>query len=268
MIAEPEDRQFHYLLQAILRRAGLDASQYKISYLKRRLAVRMRATQKTNYADYRRLLETDPQEYAYLLDRLTINVSNFFRDPGVYGQIKRKVLSQWQHQPKLRIWSAGCAHGQEPYSLAILLGEGLPTICHWSILATDIDPTVLEHARTGRYSADSIQPVLPDLRQKYFEADGEERVVKMLLKRRIEFRQHDLTGALPDEKFDLIVCRNVLIYFVGGLQERLFSGFHARLNPGGFLVLGKTETLLGEMRRWFEVVDIRERIYRRREEPA
>lgn len=268
MITEPEDRQFHFLLQAILRRAGLDASQYKLSYLKRRLAVRMRATQTSSYADYRRLLETTPQEYGYLLDRLTINVSDFFRDPGVYAQIRRKVLAQWQQQPTVRIWSAGCAHGQEPYSLAILLSEHVPAVCHWSILATDIDPTVLEHARTGRYSADSIRHVLPDLRKKYFEVSGEEQVVKLQLRRRIEFRRHDLTGTLPDEKFDLIVCRNVLIYFVSGLQERLFNGFHARLNDGGFLVLGKTETLLGEMRRWFDVIDIRERIYRRRVAPT
>jgi len=199
---------------------------------------------------------------------LTINVTAFFRDPGVYTLIKRKVLSQWQQQSRIRIWSAGCAHGQEPYSLAILLNEELPPLCHWSILATDIDPTVLEHARSGRYSADSIQPVQSDLRLQYFDFVGEERVVKPGIKRRIEFRQHDLTGKLPDERFDMIVCRNVLIYFISGLQERLFNGFHARLNPGGFLVLGKTETLLGDMRCWFDVIDIRERIYQRREVPV
>ncbi|MEW6516716.1 MAG: protein-glutamate O-methyltransferase CheR [candidate division FCPU426 bacterium] len=268
MITEPEDRQFNLLLNAIWRKAGLDASQYKISYLKRRLAVRMRATQSATYADYRRLLEGNPQEYANLLDRLTINVSTFFRDPGVYGQIKRKVIPLWQDRARIRVWSAGCAHGQEPYSLAISLSEGLPVSCQWSILATDIDPTVLELAKAGRYSAASIKPVQIDLRAKYFIFEGEERVVKPELKRRVECRLHDLTGSLPDEQFDLIVCRNVLIYFIGGLQERLFKGFHTRLRSGGFLVLGKTETLLGEMRRWFDVIDIRERIYQRRETPV
>jgi len=260
-----DERHFQNLCQLIFRQVGLDCKQYKVNYLKRRLAVRMRATQKKTYKEYQQLLENNPEEYEWLLDRLTINVSNFFRDPGVYAQMKKLLLPVWQKQATVRVWSAGCANGEEPYSLAIMLREGLPSFCYWEILATDIDPTVLERARIGKYKSETLKTIPPRVKMRYFEQEGEQWVVKPELKRRIKFKINDLTGDLPEGAFDLIVCRNVLIYFVSELQERLFRDFHSHLRPGGYLVLGKTETLVGDVRALYHMIDIRERIYQKKE---
>ncbi len=264
-----EERQFQDLLQLIFHKAGLDCRQYKDSYLKRRLAVRMRAMHIKAYSDYRKLLEREPEEYDKLLDRLTINVSKFFRDTDVYEQIRAKILPQWRKRMSLRVWSAGCANGQEPYSLAILLAQGLPASCNWSILATDIDPTVLERGRTGKYGSEIIQTVPVALRHRYFErTDNGEWLIQPALKRRVRFQTHDLTGEMPNSTFDMIMCRNVLIYFVSSLQKRLFQDFHEHLRMQGYLVLGMTETLLGDVRELYNIMDIRERIYQMKETPT
>ncbi|MCD4813115.1 protein-glutamate O-methyltransferase CheR [bacterium] len=259
------ENQFQELCQLILKQVGLDCQQYKVNYLKRRLAVRMRATKLDSYVKYRQLLENDSEEYGRLLDRLTINVSNFFRDTVVYDQIKRIIIPEIGKQRNIRIWSAGCANGEEPYSLAIRLKEGLPASGIWEILATDIDPTVLARARQGEYRDETIKNVPVFLRKKYFEKTEMTWKINRSIAEHVQFRQHDLTGSMPVGRFDLIVCRNVLIYFVAGLQEKLFKSFHELLRPNGFLVLGKTETLLGDMRRLYHIRDIRERIYQKKE---
>lgn len=259
------EQHFQELCQLILRRVGLDCRQYKVNYLKRRLAVRMRATKLDTYEAYRQLLETDRDEYDRLLDRLTINVSNFFRDPAVYEQMKNIVLPEMGKQKSIRIWSAGCANGEEPYSLAITMKERLDPSCHWDILATDIDPTVLARAGKGHYREETVKTIPVFLQKKYFEKKDEKWEISQSIKDHVRFQQHDLTGPMPKGRFDMIVCRNVLIYFVAGLQERLFKNFHDLLRPNGFLVLGKTETLLGDMRQLYLIRDIRERIYQKKE---
>lgn len=262
MIYENQD-QFEALLQLVLKEKGLDCRQYKICYLKRRINVRMRATQQNTYQAYRKFLERDAEEYDRLLDRLTINVSQFYRDPGVYQQIKQVVLPAWRRNLSVRVWSAGCANGEEPYSLAILLREELPKLCQVKVLATDIDPICLERARKGVYKARALATLPEDFIPRYFRQENDDWVIKPELQRRIDFKRHDLTGPIPGGPFDLVVCRNVLIYFVRALQEKLFREFHRCLAPGGFLILGKTETLLGEMRNKYQTLNIRERIYQR-----
>ncbi|MCK5218852.1 protein-glutamate O-methyltransferase CheR [bacterium] len=257
--------QFDALLQLVLKEKGLDCRQYKISYLKRRLKVRLRATQRTTYQAYQELLEQDTEEYDRLLDRLTINVSQFYRDPSVYRQIKQVVLPAWRQRSGVRIWSAGCANGEEPYSLAMLLREELSHNCQVRILATDIDPICLQRARKGVYKASALSTLPTKFKLRNFHQENDTWMIKSELQRRIDFQRHDLTNKLPGGPFDLIICRNVMIYFVRALQERLFREFHRRLAPGGFLILGKTETLLGEMRDKYINLDIRERIYQRKE---
>lgn len=262
MIYESQ-HQFEALLQLVLKEKGLDCRQYKISYLKRRLKVRMSAVQRTTYQAYRKLLEQDTEEYDRLLDRLTINVSQFYRDPSVYQQIKRVVIPAWRQCLEVRIWSAGCASGEEPYSLAMLLQEELPGICRAGILATDIDSVCLQRARDGVYKASALSALPLDFKLRYFRQENDTWMIKSELQRQIDFQRHDLTDKLPSGPFDMIICRNVLIYFVRALQERLFKEFHRCLAPGGFLILGKTETILGEMRDKYQSLDIRERIYQR-----
>jgi chemotaxis protein methyltransferase CheR len=195
---------------------------------------------------------------------LTINVSHFFRDPTVFSALNRLVMPELSKLPRVQIWSAACANGEEPYSLAMLCEDFKPSFPLYKILATDIDPTVLDRARKGTYKEASIVEVPSRLRQQYLVHEDEAWSVKPELKRRISFERNDLTGKLPSEVFDLIICRNVMIYFNRQLQERLLREFHQRLNPWGFLVLGKTEVMLSETRSLYQVLDVSERIYQRK----
>jgi chemotaxis protein methyltransferase CheR len=264
-----EERQFEQLREYLHQIGGLDCRCYKINYLKRRLAVRMRATGLATYREYHELLGRDPTEYDKLLDRLTINVSQFFRDPEAFRALARQVLPILEKKGHANIWSAGCANGEEPYSLAMLFHERMPLGRQSRVLATDIDTVCLARAQTGRYKDASLADVPFLIRQKYLEHQGDLWTVHPEIKAGVAFERHDLTGDMPPGPFDLIVCRNVMIYFNRQLQERLLRAFHRLLLPEGFLVLGKTEVLLPECRTLYRSVDVSERIYQVREpEPA
>ncbi len=254
---------FHFgrLIQMIRNEIGLDCSHYKPGYLKRRVAVRMRATQSQDYRAYEKILASNREEYDLLLDRLTINVSHFFRDVTVFEEMKKSVLPRLAQKSSVRIWSAGCANGEEPYSLAMLFDKEFPKHKHWEILATDLDPNCLLRAKVGRYKLQSLVETPPAYKARYFHQDGEFWDVNPELKKKIKFRVLDLTSDMPRERIDMILCRNVMIYFMPLLQDRLYEGFYDILKPNGFLVLGKTETMLGEQRLKFESVNGRERIY-------
>lgn len=267
MMPTDEDRQFERLKDTIQQHGGLDCRCYKINYLKRRLAVRMRATGLTTYGEYNDLLRRDPKEYDILLDRLTINVSHFFRDLDTFKAVERQVLPELAKRRQIRIWSAGCANGEEPYTLAMLAEECLTVNRRYTILATDIDMGCLMNAQAGVYKETAMQEIPFSYRQKYFENRGESWAVVPKLKTNVSFTRLDLTGRLLPGPYDLIVCRNVMIYFNRQLQERLLKEFHQLLSPDGFLVLGKTEVLLAECRSMFRAVNLHERIYQY-QEPA
>jgi len=263
-----DDRQFDRILQWLNQRAGVDCQFYKMNYLKRRMAIRMRATVSKNYTEYYDALRRDPEEYKMLLDRLTIHVSHFFRDATVYRYLERLVMPELKQRERVRVWSAGCANGEEPYSLAMLLypikAAGKPV----TILATDIDQTCLNRAAEGLYKESSLQEVPPEMRRRFFQDQGDRFQVATALKEMVSFKINDMTGELPGGPFDLIVCRNVMIYFTSPLQGQLMTRFHELLRPNGFLVLGKTEVLLSEHRSRFRSVDLEERIYQRQENPV
>lgn len=256
-----EERQLEQLKEFLHRIGGLDCRCYKTNYLKRRLAVRMRATGLTTYREYHDLLQRDPAEYDKLLDRLTINVSQFFRDPEVYRAITRWVLPVLEKKGRANIWSAGCANGEEPYSLAMLFHERMPLGRQTRVLATDIDTTCLARAQIGRYKETSLAEVPFLMRQRYLQLQDDLWTVDPSVRSGVTFQRHDLTGEMPPGPFDLVVCRNVMIYFNRQLQERLLRGFRDLLMPEGFLVLGKTEVLLPEFRSQYRTVDVSERIY-------
>lgn len=257
-----DDYLFNRLLRRVQEHNGLDCSNYKVSYLKRRVAVRMRATNSKNYKEYERILNANKDEYDLLLDRLTINVSHFFRDISVFEEIKRIIVPELSLKPVVKIWSAGCANGEEPYTLAMLFDREWPYRKAWKIVATDLDPNCLIRAKEGRYLDRAMIEMPYDFKRKYFSHQDGYWCVNEDLKRNIIFRQVDLTGTIPEEKFDLILCRNVLIYFLPNLQMRLFERFRQLLSPDGFLVLGKTETLLGEWRRKYQALNGPERIFK------
>ncbi len=275
--AEPagSPQEFQLLLKHIFDHRGLDCRQYKPSYLKRRIGVRMRATSTARYLDYLQRLKRDPDEYRRLLDDLTINVTEFFRDPDVYQALRQYVLPQMLEHKRakrsntIRIWSAGCATGEEPYSLSILLLDFLSRLpdrdsWHVRITATDLDERSLQAARRGIYPSFTLLPGMQP--ERYFRREGEGWRVSEEVAHAVKFHRADLMKMPPYRFLDMILCRNVLIYFERDMQARLLDLFRASLRRDGFLVLGKSEAIIGAAGAGFEPVLRRERIYRKAEE--
>jgi chemotaxis methyl-accepting protein methylase len=260
------------LLDQIRRERGLDLRLYKPSFLERRLAVRLRARGCSDYTAYGKLLFRDPEEYGPLLNTLTINLTRFFRDATTFQVIEEKYLPELlkvrASSRRLRIWSAGCAAGEEPYSLAIMLCEIMGSaLRRWQveIIATDVDEDVLETARRGLYESFSFQGLAPRYEtwiERYF-SPGQKRQLSDEIRPMVSFQHFDLVRDPPPANLDLLLCRNVLIYFDRELQDRLYRAFHEALRTEGFLVLGKTEILPLTWSQSFVPVDLREHIYRR-----
>jgi chemotaxis protein methyltransferase CheR len=218
------------------------------------------------------VLKKDLSEYDRLFDALTINVTNFFRDKSTYRVIKETVVPELVSSKKkqgrkiIRVWSAGCASGEEPYSMAILfhkiLGDKINDFLI-SIHATDIDEVSLDKAKSGEYEAGAVSEVDETILKRYFKRNLKYEL-KEEIKQMVMFTRHDLISDRPLAHLDVILCRNVLIYFSRDLQMRLFDKFCEALNRGGYLILGKTESLAGESAGLFQPVNIRERIYRKK----
>ncbi len=261
---------FRALTTKIARERGFACASYKERCLRRRIAVRMRARGVHTFADYARLLDDDDAEYERLLDALTINVTKLFRNWDAYAAIAKHVVpALWNDgEGVIRVWSAGCSSGDEPFSVAVLFHQyaeaagRLDEIGRLHILGTDIDRTSLDAAERAEFVEADFADTPPHLR-RYFP--GGPRFTPIPgVRRLVRFEYRDLLGQPPPPgRHQLIVCRNVLIYFDRETQERLFQSFHDALAPGGFLVLGKVETLLGAARSRFTAIDTRERIFQR-----
>jgi chemotaxis methyl-accepting protein methylase len=271
-VTATDDPSFAALTRQISRRAGMALDAYKDKCIRRRIAVRMRACGVHSYTDYQSLLEQSPAEYERLRDALTINVTRFYRNAETWNLLRGQIIPALcgENDGELRAWSAGCSSGEEPYTLAILFAEhfqriGRPHhIERLTIDATDIDRGSLERARAGRYGLDALAEMPGELVQAYFEPVGHERRVVERVRRRVAVAHRDLSAQSPiRQDYHLIVCRNVVIYFDRPMQERLFAAFTGALAPGGYLILGKVETLFGAAREGLELVDPRERVYRR-----
>lgn len=270
LTGDPEG--FAALTRAISATAGLALDGYKEKCIRRRLAVRMRARGVHTYADYQRLLEADPAEYEQLKDALTINVTRFYRNPEAWNRLAADLLPPlWRaREGAVRIWSAGCSSGEEPYTIAMLLAEEAERSGRraWleraRITATDIDKVSLDRARAARYPVAAFQETPPALVARYTTDLGREREMTPAVRRLVDVRRADLfLDPVPGPAFDIVACRNVIIYFDRDGQERLFTRFVDALVPGGLLILGKVETLFGPARERVELVDVRERIFRR-----
>ncbi len=227
--------------------AGVDLTAYKAPQMERRLGTLLARAQVPSFAEYARLLERDPQRRQEFRDFVTINVSEFFRDADRFGELERRVLPTLVRGGRsLHVWSAGCSIGAEPYSLAIILRELAPGRQH-TILATDIDETILARARSGAgYAAADIRGTSPERMARWFSVDAKGLYsVSPSVRALVTFQKHDLLrDPFPPGPFDLVVCRNVVIYFTEEAKERIYAGFVRALHPGGVLFVGGTEAIM------------------------
>ena len=259
------------LKERIIELTGWDLHLFKENYLKRRVTARLRALGLESWGAYAQRL-ADPLELERLRDRLTVNVTEFFRDADVWEELEQGILPGLAREaaarpvPELRIWSAGCSSGEEPYSLAMLALEAAALVRPKPVvrvMASDLDELILAKAVAGRYPEASLASVSPARRSAYFQADGAQWAVGQRLRDAIVFRRHNLFDDPPPPDLDLILCRNVMIYFSRDLQQKLLRGFHAALRPGGYFVTGKTETVLGPVRSLWKPVSARARAFQK-----
>jgi two-component system, chemotaxis family, CheB/CheR fusion protein len=261
------DVNFELLLDYLKRNRGFDFSGYKQPSLMRRFQKRMQSVNVASYTDYLDYLEVHPDEFSALFNAILINVSSFFRDQQPWDFIRSDVIPallarKGDNQP-IRVWSAGCATGEEPYTAAIVLAEvlGIDKFRERvKIYATDIDDEALDHARQATYTTRDLATLPPELRDKYFEQPDHHFVFRKDLRRSVIFGRHDLLQDAPISRIDLLICRNALMYFNAEAQNRILSRFHFALTEGGFLFLGKAEMLLTHTN-LFTPFDLKRRIF-------
>lgn len=255
------------LLNYIKRVRGFDFTGYKRSSLMRRVRKRMQMVGVEEFNDYVDYLEVHPQEFAELFNTILINVTSFFRDRSAWDYISSEIIPQIvarkeAHEP-IRIWSAGCASGQETYTLAMILAEvlGIESFKERvKIYATDLDDEALNLARHASYGTRDISNIPPELLERYFESVNDNYIFHKDLRRSVIFGRHNLVQDAPISRIDLLVCRNTLMYFNAEAQAKVISRFHFALNDNGFLFLGKAEMLLSNNNS-FTPVDLKRRIF-------
>ncbi|WP_435011389.1 CheR family methyltransferase [Tundrisphaera lichenicola] len=266
----PPDPDFESLLDYLHRSRGFDFTGYKHPSLIRRIGKRMKEVRVDGYVPYVDFLEVHPDEFKLLFDTILINVTSFFRDPPAWKTISEEILprllSSKRAEDPIRVWSAGCATGQEAYSLAIVLAEALGIDAfrdRVKIYATDVDDDALAKARSAQYDAKELESLPPEFREKYFEPAGAARwSFQKDLRRSVIFGRHDLIQDAPISRVDLLTCRNTLMYFNSETQARILDRFHYALSDRGFLMLGKVETLM-TYNSSFIPVDLKRRIFAR-----
>jgi chemotaxis protein methyltransferase CheR len=235
-------QEFKHLVGRLI---GIDLSQYKSQQMDRRIHSFMPLWNVTNYDEYFDLIRTDAKVRNDFVNKLTINVSEFFRNPERFDELGRIILPDLlKRQTTVRIWSAGCSDGSEPYSVAIIVKE-LHAENRVQILATDIDKEIVRRAKNGVYVGNEVKSMPPELVSKYFtpEAGNMYRLAEPV-KQMVDFKLHNLLCDPFENNFDLIICRNVVIYFTEEAKNTLYYKFIAALRPGGYILVGGTEPIL------------------------
>lgn len=263
------------LLEYVKDRRAIDFTAYRPNTIKRRLELRLSAIGMPDYDSYRKYIIENPKELDYLVDALTIKVSYFFRNPLVFELLREVVLPELIEKGRndiLRIWCAGCARGEEAYSVAILLTEitgkeVLPS--KFFIIGTDIDKEAIEDARKARYKADSVSEVKKGHLDKYFAFKDDLYRLHDEIKSLVTFAYHDVTTLTTPKEgifsdYHLILCRNVLIYFNRELSEKIFNGFSGFILRNGYLILGEAETFMPQLTKDYEGIMRGTKIFRKR----
>ncbi|QGA83813.1 MULTISPECIES: protein-glutamate O-methyltransferase CheR [unclassified Halomicrobium] len=268
-MSQGDQRQFQELLEFIGAEMDFESGFYNDAYLDRRITARMRRTDIDSYREYQRRLERDDDERAALLDSLSINVTGFFRNPEAWESLRSVLRDLTDQHRRVNLWSAPCADGREPYSAAMLaLDDPQVDDRSISILGTDINEDILRAAREGTYEtshttdiADELAPL--DDYSEYIEREGDSFRIRKPVSDMVEFEQHDLIRGASKRDFDLVFCRNLLIYIDGEYKVPIFETIEESLREGGYLMIGMTETLPTACRDSFEAVDKQHRIYRK-----
>ncbi|KPA96394.1 MULTISPECIES: CheR family methyltransferase [Pseudomonas] len=261
-LSNPEFHQFRAMIHEI---AGIAMSEAKRQLIAGRLSKRLRHFGLGSYGDYYRLLMKDKDELQMAVDLLTTNETYFFREPRHFDFLREKLGTELQRgSGPLRIWSAACSSGEEPYTLALLLADTVRSR-PWEILASDISTRILDKARAGLYPLDDAQGIPSDLRQRFcLQGTGRNDglfTLEPALKQRVQFRQINLNHTLPEVgTFDVIFLRNVMIYFDADTKRQVVQRLCARLRPGGYFLISHSESLNGICD---ELQSVRPSIYRR-----
>ena len=269
MAGEAPDAAFEALLDFLKRSRGFDFTGYKRPSLERRFRRRMEAVGCKSYGDYLDFLEVHPDEFGQLFDTLLINVTEFFRDKPVWEHLRDKVLPEMLENKAddepLRVWSAGCASGEEAYTAAMVLAEVLGHDAYRErvkVYATDVDEDALTTARQALYTPKALEGLEPELRERYFERAGNQLAFRKDLRRTVIFGRNNLVVDAPISRIDVLVCRNTLMYFTAETQAHILRHFHFALHDRGVMLLGKSEMMLSH-RGAFAPVDLKKRIFRR-----
>jgi len=264
------DKDLKDITKFVHKKRGLDLSFFKPAFLSRRISVRMKMLNMTSSLQYSKLLNSDLNEVGTLYDSLSINVTKFYRDKKAWQVFANKIIPNMLKDPKisekLRVWSCGCASGEEPYSLAIMFSEALDNPKNKiKIQATDINSNALKKARKGIYTTDNLKNLDALLITKYFKKiDGTNYQVIDKIKDLVSFNTADIT-TFPISYLDVIFCRNLLIYYGKEAQDLIFKKFYTVLKPNRFLVLGMDETLWGhKLQNSFLSLHPRDRIYQKK----
>ena len=251
MTLENENPALENLLEYLRQSRGFDFTGYKRNSLQRRIQKRMAMVSINDYSDYVDYLEVHPDEFELLFNTILINVTAFFRDKPAWDYLQNEIIPRIIHAKKtnetVRVWSAGCASGEEAYSMAILLAEALGENDFRNrvkIYATDVDEEALAEARHARYTVDKLEAIDPVLREKYFYETPEGIIFRSDLRRQLIFGRHDLVQDAPISRLDLLVCRNTLMYMNADTQSEILQRMHFALREDGYLFLGKAEMML------------------------
>jgi chemotaxis protein methyltransferase CheR len=246
---------YHLFTEKVYTKLGIDLQQYKEAQMKRRLTSLREKRGYQDFTTYFNAINKDINLLHEFVDRITINVSEFYRNPKRWEVLKDTIIPFIKTNKKeLSIWSAACSTGEEPYSIAILLKEHFPDV-KTKILATDIDEKVLEKAKQGLYLEQALKELPANLKAKYFNKNGSQFEVDSSIKSKVNFKKHNLLEDTYPSQVDLIICRNVLIYFTDQAKDKIYNNFASSLSDNGVLFVGSTEQIFSPNKYGIKLLD-------------
>ncbi|WP_421379239.1 CheR family methyltransferase [Bacillus salacetis] len=239
----------------IYRKTGINLSLYKEAQMKRRLTSLYEKKGYSDFKDFFTAIEKESKLLNEFLDRMTINVTEFYRNEKRWAVLQEKIFPRLlAHNKRLKIWSAACSTGEEPYTIAMVLSNYL-NLSEMAIKATDIDENAIAKAKLGVYPERSMNEIPPEIKHKYFTKEGDFYKISPQIKSRISFQKHNLLADQYESNHDLIVCRNVMIYFTEEAKEEIYHNFSSALRPGGILFVGSTEQIFNPAKYGLETED-------------